>query len=238
MASPGSILIADDDEACRESISWLLQPEGFDCHCVRDTEEAVACLRKNRFDLLVTDICMPDNQDLHIVREARRIDDRMGVILVTGQPSMETAITSIELSISAYLTKPVDDEELVRHVHTSISYSRNQRALAGIRRRLGSCLADLEAIESRRLRQEARSEAVVSMATVRTLASCLSELLDLRSRSRQNQGCQNLCELLDCPQQPVHRKAIVTTIEVLRKTKENIKSKALAELRTRLEKLV
>ena len=78
----------------------------------------------------------------------------------------------------------------------------------------------------------------ISIGTIRTLAACLSELLELYARSDVHGHAQNLCELLDCPQRPVHRQAIVDAIEVLKKTKDTFKSKALAELRTKLENLL
>jgi hypothetical protein len=78
----------------------------------------------------------------------------------------------------------------------------------------------------------------VSIGTIRTLAACLSELLELCARSDVDACAHDLCELLDCPQRPVHRQAIVDTIAVLKKTKETFKSKELADLRTRLEDLL
>lgn len=238
MVVVGSILIADDDETFRESTSRLLRRAGFDCHCAKDAEEAVESLRSRRFDLLVADIRMPRNPDLRVLREARELDSQMPVILVTGYPSMETAIRSIEMSVVAYLTKPLDFGELIPYVRPAIEHSRNRRTLAAVRQRLGSCLADLEAVQSKRLPREDETDELVSIATIRTLASCLSELLELAARSGACRGSQNLCELLDCPQQPVHRRAIVKTIEVLKKTKGAFRSKTLADLRAELEGLV
>ena len=76
---------------------------------------------------------------------------------------------------------------------------------------------------------------IVALATIRTLASCLSDLLVLWDRPAADHGVDSLCELLDCPQRPVHRQAILHAIEVLEKTKDSFKSKQLAELRVKLE---
>ena len=238
MGSVGSILIADDEETFRESTCRLLRREGFECHSAKDAEEAVESLRHRRFDLLVADIRMPCNQDLRVIREARELDSQMPVILVTGYPSVETAIRSVEMSVVAYLTKPLDVDELIPCVRTAVEHSRNRRALSAVRGRLSSCLSDLEAVPSKHLPREDETDELVSIATIRTLASCLSELLELTERSGADRPSRNLCELLDCPQQPVHRQAILETIEVLKATKEAFKSKALAELRTKLEALV
>lgn len=238
MASGGSILIADDEETFRESTCRLLRREGFECLCAQDTEEAVESLRRDRFDLLVADIRMPRNPDLRVVREAREVDSQMPVILVTGYPSMETAIRSVEMSVVAYLTKPLDFAELIRYVRTAVEHSRNRRALSAVQERLQSCLADLETMASKPLpRADDPGDGDLSVGTIRTLASCLSELVELWGRLRQDRRLFNLCELLDCPGQPVAREAILETIQVLKRTKEAFKSKALAELRRKLERV-
>ncbi|MHB8957585.1 MAG: response regulator [Pirellulaceae bacterium] len=104
MQGLGSILFVDDEETFRESTCRLLRREGFDCHGAADADEGLSILRANRFDLLVADIRMPANPELRIVRAARELDHTMPVILMTGYPSMETAIHSVELSVAAYLT--------------------------------------------------------------------------------------------------------------------------------------
>ena len=238
MADVGSILIADDEETFRESTSRLLRREGFDCRGVKDGEEAVESLRRGRFDLLVADIRMPRNPDLRVVREARELDSQMPVILVTGYPSIETAIRCVEMSVVAYLIKPLDFDELIPRVRTAVEHSRNRGAVSAVRQRLNSCISELEAVQSKHLPGESQTDELVSIATIRTLASCLSELLMLVARSRVDGASQNLCGLLDCPQQPLHRGAIIGAIEVLKKTKETFKSKALADLRRELESLI
>jgi len=238
MAYTGTILIADDEETFRESTGRLLRHEGFDCHCAHDADEAVDCLRSGRFDLLMADIRMPGNPDLRVVREARELDHQMPVILVTGYPSTETAIRSVEMSVVAYLTKPLDFDELVPCVRSAVEHSRNRRVLAAVRGRLSSCLADLEGAQSKRLPREGEPDELVSIATIRTLASCVSELFELGARSGADWPAYDLCDLLNCPDKPVYRRAMLKTIQVLRETKGAFKSKALGELRTDLEGLM
>jgi DNA-binding response OmpR family regulator len=233
MASLGSVLLVDDEETFRESTRRLLHREGFDCYCAGNGNEAGKALHDRRFDLMIADICMPGNPDLSVVRAARELDSQIPVVLVTGYPSAETAIRGIGLSVAAYMTKPLDFEELLGHVKSAVGSSRHRRALAAVRARLQTCLAELEA--DQRPRVEGKEEPV-SIGTIRTLAACLSELLRLRRSGGDGQR-GNLCELLDCPQEPVHCRAILQTIEVLKRTKDTFKSKVLADLRMKLEGL-
>jgi len=103
---------------------------------------------------------------------------------------------------------------------------------------LQSCLTDLETTTLKPLSRADDPDDDISYQTIRTLASCLSELLELWVRSRQGRPLCNLCDLLDCPQQPVCLEALLETIKVLKATKEAFKSRALAELRRKLEVLV
>jgi len=238
MTSVGSILVADDEETFRESTCRLLRREGFACHPAKDAEEAVESLRRGRFDLLLADIRMPRNPDLRVIREARELDSQMPVILVTGYPSTETAIRSVEMSVVAYLTKPLDFDELIPCVRMAIEHSRNRRALSAVRERLQSCLADLDTMDSKPLPRADAPREDISFGTIRTLASCLSELLEYWARSKRDRHVPSLCTLLDCPQRPVAREAILETIEVLKATKEAFKSKALAKLRMKLERVM
>jgi DNA-binding response OmpR family regulator len=230
----GSILIVDDEETFRESTSRLLQREGFECHCVTNPEEALESLRNDQFDVMVSDIRMPRNPDLRMVREAREADSQLPVILVTGYPSAETAIRGIDLAVDAYLTKPLDIDQLLLHIRKAVERSHGRRRLAAVVERLHSVVSDLEADESRPILPAGEADDA-ALATIRTLAACLSELLVVWAKPAREHGMNNLCEILDCPQQPAHRQAILDAIEVLEKTKDNFRSKQLAELRARLE---
>ena len=235
--SIGSVLIADDEETFRESTCRLLRREGFDCQCSQDADEAIERLRHVRYDALVSDIRMPHNPDLRIVREARDLDRHLPVILVTGYPSAESAIRGIGLAVDAYLTKPLDMDELVALIHKAVERSRDRRRLSAVTERLCLVVADLEIeIPGPLSRSEEGDES--SLATIRTLASCLSDLLLLWHKPAADHGLNNLCELLECPQRPVHRQAILHAIDVLEKTKDNFKSKQLAELRTQLQQVM
>lgn len=237
MVDAGSILLVDDEETFRESTGRLLQRQGYDCVCAGDGEGAVKALQERRFNLMIADIRMPGNPDLRVVRAAGEIDGQMPVVLVTGYPSTETAVRGIHLSVVAYVTKPVDFDELLGHVRPAIHRCWSRWSLAAVRERLQTCLADLTAAESQPLPRTGKHKESVSLATIRTLAACLSELLT-RGAASGVEWSSNLCQLLDCPQQPGHRQAIVHAIDVLRQTKETFKSKALAELRTNLEDLL
>ena len=233
----GLVLIVDDDEAFRESTCRLLRREGFDCHGVQNAEEAIDTLRHGRYDVLVADIRTPHDLDLGIVRQARDLDHHLPIILVTGYPSAQSAIQAIGLAVEGYMTKPVDIDGLLTLLYKAVQRSRNRRRLSAVVERLCSVVADLEAEDPGRLSHNEGGDGS-SLATIRTLASCLSDLLVVWQKPAAEHGLNNLCELLECPQRAVHRQAILHAIEVLERTKDNFKSRQLAELRTNLQQVL
>lgn len=230
----GSILIADHDDAFRESTCLLLEREDYHCESVKGADEAVESLQRTRFDVLVADTDMPGNPDLRVVREARDLDSYMPVILVTSTPSLETMVRVLELSAAAYLTKPVDVERFLGHVRKAAEHSHVRHRLSAVADLLRSVAADLETAKSRPFPRNPASDDIV-VAACRILAASLWELLVLSAGPARERAGGNLCELLDCPGHAAQRHAILEAIEVLKKTKTAFKSKALADLRTNLQ---
>ena len=237
MSEFASILIVDDEDLFRESTCRLLQKEGFHCHCAADPEKALTELQDYHYDILLSDIRMPCNEDLQFVRKALDLYSGMAVILVTGYPSTETTIQAIELPIVAYLTKPFKPKELLGHIQEALKSSQQRRAITAAIERLHSVIADLEVYQSRPRPRHVETD-IIPLETIRTIASCLSQLLDLPAKSTCAREATNLCELLDCQQKSTYRSAIVETVEILRTTKHLFKSKILAELRKKLEGLL
>ena len=236
--SLGSVLIADDEETFRESTSRLLRREGFECQCVEDTNETVKSLRHDRFDLLIADIRMPHNPDLRVVREARELDRHLPIILVTG------------VSVGGHGDpRNRDGRPRLSDQTGGLRGTAGPRAwrgradlipAAGPRASSSGCVRSWPIWRPRTAVSLSCGDMAdeSALATIRTLASCLSDLLVLWHKPAADHGLVNLCDLLDCPQRPAHRQAILHAIEVLEKTKDSFKSKQLAELRVKLEHAV
>ncbi|MCK5381428.1 MAG: response regulator, partial [Candidatus Latescibacteria bacterium] len=124
MAELGRILIVDDDETFLFSTADLLRREGYTCDCAPDAAAAAERLRAEDYDLLIADIKMPDNKELVFIRDVPRIAEGMPIILVTGYPSLYSAIQSIQLPVVAYMIKPIDFDELLERVQRSIEIFR------------------------------------------------------------------------------------------------------------------
>ncbi|TWU17210.1 Transcriptional regulatory protein ZraR [Novipirellula galeiformis] len=119
------ILIADDEPLYLRTTGELLRKSGYRCVCVADADAALAALNSEPFDLVLSDLNMPGNLKLELLREGRRNWSHIPLIVVTGVPSVPTAIESIRLGIADYLLKPVKFEDLLSSVRRALALPSN-----------------------------------------------------------------------------------------------------------------
>lgn len=101
-----SILVVDDDRDVCEYLQDFLTSEGFLVTVVNDPTQALECMRQAEFHVVVLDIMMPKLNGIDLLEQIRQTDDDIAVIILTGYPSLETATSSIEHDVSAYIRKP------------------------------------------------------------------------------------------------------------------------------------
>jgi len=142
----GRVLLVDDEESFLDATAAMLRRRGHRCRVAPDAATATECLEKDPFDVVVTDVRMPGNQGLEFVRALGREEDAPAVIVVTGFPSVETAISSIDLRVFAYLVKPVDFEALVEKVEAASRHVRVRRDVATLEERLGRIHGDVRSV--------------------------------------------------------------------------------------------
>jgi EAL domain-containing protein (putative c-di-GMP-specific phosphodiesterase class I) len=106
------LLLVDDDELLLRSYVRALSSEGYDVESHKDGESAIAALQKGSFDVVISDIDMPRMGGLALLERIRAYDLDVPVVLITGCPSLETAMAAIEHGALRYVPKPVDATKL------------------------------------------------------------------------------------------------------------------------------
>jgi len=242
MADLGRILIADDEETFRNSIADLLRQAGYQCDCAPDAIVAAELLRGAEYDLLIADIKMEGNFELEFIRELPQLAEGMPVILVTGYPSLRSAIESIQLPVAAYLVKPFEFKELLVQVQISVKNYQFCKAVRDHRKRLVSWSEDLKGIEEEQniMPRGGFPSPIDDFLTLtfQNIAGALSDLKHLTESFSTGSSHQEVCHLLNCPRLNTLNKTLVETIDILEKTKSAFKSKELGILRRNLEELV
>ena len=118
------ILIIDDEESLRLTFKTFLSKEGYDVITAEDYTSALEFLSKNEFDLIFVDIILGGHTGIDILQEVKTRGLRCPVIMVTGEPNLETATESVRLGAFDYLPKPVLKEPLVRAAKLAIHHKR------------------------------------------------------------------------------------------------------------------
>jgi FixJ family two-component response regulator len=242
MAVSGRILIADDEETFLLATAERLRREGYDCACAPDAGTAAAMLRCEEHDLLIADVRMPGNTELELIRNCTCIAPGVAGIMVTGYPSVHSAIEAIRLPVVAYLVKPLDFAELLSHVRPAIEHSRTYRAVCGADQRLEEWRREVEGLKERmRVVRGDPSTASPGAFFPLTLGHIVRTLLDLMRWTEaidlQEEG-PDVGQLLASPHLTPVREALTEAISVLERTKGAFKSKELGEIRKKLEGLV
>lgn len=150
---PEQVLIVDDDDGVRKVMLKVLTRAGLKVEAVARASEALDILRKgHRFEAIVTDLMMPEIDGLQLLKFVRQLDLDVPLIVVTGNPTLESAIFAMEHGGFRYLAKPVENERLVSVVRdAAIQYriAMLKRKALEICEAGGWLLQDLDKLEER-----------------------------------------------------------------------------------------
>jgi DNA-binding response OmpR family regulator len=106
------VLIVDDDDSVRKVLTDIVAAAGHKVHPSSDGSEAVELIRRQPFDLVITDLMMPGADGMEVLRAARRNQPEALVIIITGHASLQTAIEAVREGAYDYIRKPSKLEEI------------------------------------------------------------------------------------------------------------------------------
>jgi DNA-binding NtrC family response regulator len=112
----GSILVVDDEERQREIYRDILNDEGYRVETAASGESALRLLVQKRFDLVLTDLNLTGMTGVQLLGEIVSADPTVAVVLITGYPSIQSAIEATKKGVYEYLEKPVDRSRLLEVV--------------------------------------------------------------------------------------------------------------------------
>ncbi len=106
------ILLIDDEESGREALTAILRYAGHHVTGAASGAEAAQQLARDKFDIIITDLLLPDTNGIDILKNIKRDSPLTEVILITGHASAETAVRAMKEGAYDYITKPLNIEEL------------------------------------------------------------------------------------------------------------------------------
>jgi EAL domain-containing protein (putative c-di-GMP-specific phosphodiesterase class I) len=135
---PRRALVVDDEDALSRALSRVLRSAGYEVVVASDGMAAVGALATERsFDIILSDIQMPGMSGIELMRVVRGYDLDVPVILMTGSPTLETAIEAVSLGAHQYLVKPVDFADLLKVAERASTMHRLAKAKRDVIRLLG-----------------------------------------------------------------------------------------------------
>ena len=139
-----TILIVDDDEPLRRSLSLILQKENYRVEGAANAEEALDCLQSRECDLMFLDLNLPGMSGIELLTEVHKQFPHMPVLILTAHGALDSAIQAIRLGARDYLTKPVEPVELLARVAEILAEDEQPARKKEIVSQLQSLLAELQ----------------------------------------------------------------------------------------------
>ena len=125
------VLVADDEAVVRTGIARVLEKQGIEVRTAADGEQALAALEEETFAVVLLDIKMPGIDGVEVLKHIRANYPGTIVIMITGYPSMDSAIQCLKLGAVDYLVKPFRVDELEALILKSLETSRHQKPPSG-----------------------------------------------------------------------------------------------------------
>jgi DNA-binding NtrC family response regulator len=138
MSAKPHIIVIEDDEGNRRTFTRALAREGYDVEAFAEAETGLEYLREHRdIVLVITDLMLPGTDGFGVLETSRAIDPEIGLLMITGHGSVESAVEAMKRGADDYLTKPVDLFELRKRTSAIVEKHRLTRRVSELESRLG-----------------------------------------------------------------------------------------------------
>ena len=118
MANKGTILIVDDEVGPRESLRMILKPI-YEVYTVGDGHEALRCIHEKSIDLVTLDLKMPGLSGIEVLREIKKFQPDIEVIVITGYGTLNNAQEAIKFGAGDFISKPFNVADIIAIVSKS-----------------------------------------------------------------------------------------------------------------------
>jgi two-component system response regulator PilR (NtrC family) len=116
------ILVVDDEQIIRESLSFILKKEGYNVEESTDGKDALAKHESHSYDIIITDIEMPEMKGVELLKQIRQRTPQTLVVIITAFGSVETAVQALREGAADYILKPINFDDLLYRVRKLCDY--------------------------------------------------------------------------------------------------------------------
>lgn len=114
------VLVIDDERIVLDSISKILKEENFTVEVSMSGRQGLQSATQNDYDLVLTDLRMPDIGGMRILRDVKRVKPAVPVVMITGFGTVKSAVQAMKLGAAEYLEKPFSPDQLVKTVNSAL----------------------------------------------------------------------------------------------------------------------
>jgi DNA-binding response OmpR family regulator len=114
--SPFHILLMEDEASMANGLKMVLQEEGYDVDLAMTGKSALDKFDRKSFDLLLADLRLPDIDGMEVIKQVKEKRPETEAIIITGYPSVSSAVESVKIGVYDYLRKPFTEDELMEAV--------------------------------------------------------------------------------------------------------------------------
>jgi DNA-binding response OmpR family regulator len=187
MTPQNTILIVDDEDRLRLSLSLILQKENYRVETAANAEDALDCLKSHEYDLMFLDLNLPGMSGIDLLVEVHRQVPHLPVLILTAHAALESAIQAVRLGARDYLIKPVEPVLILARVAEILAEREQPARKKEIVGQIQSLLAELQTMEGEEMTPTSTLAAVPSANPARFLKKGIFDL-DLHARHAMLDG--------------------------------------------------
>jgi two-component system response regulator TtrR len=188
------IYVVDDDEAMRDSLTWLLEGEGYRVVCFESAETFLAARHPKMRGCMVLDVRMPEMSGLELHEKLDSLGSRLPIIFVTGHGDVPMAVAALQRGACDFIEKPFHNEDLLSRIHRALALDKQmaerQQRDSVISNRLDQLTQRerevMQLVVAGKLNKQVADELDISMKTVEAH----------RARVMEKMGVRTLAELV------------------------------------------
>lgn len=137
------ILIIDDDPIIRLGISQFLTSQGYSVSSCADGNEGITAIENGLFDLIITDLKLPHHDGFEMLKKAKTISPKTGVIIITGHTDVDRALYVLKEGAFDYIVKPFSHEDLFVAVNVFFKFRDIEKQVENLRETIkGTCSSE------------------------------------------------------------------------------------------------
>src|SRR5215467_4915007 len=130
------VLIIDDDESMLELAEFHLQAQGYEAARAETGEKGLKLVEGGRFDVILTDLQLPDLGGIEVVKRLKEISPESEIIMISGHGSVSKAVEATKAGAFYFVEKPVEFEELMLLIEKAVERGRQAEEIERLRDRL------------------------------------------------------------------------------------------------------